>query len=199
MKKCNACGTQVEEQSNFCPYCGSSELIELETTSGLQNEQIPTREPQTESITDNGNGNIVAGIVGAFLFSILGGIIYFIIYQIGVIAGITGLITFVLANFGYGLFAKTKNKTSVVGLIVSSAATLIMIFLAEYFCISFEIYQIFKESGITIFDAIRVTPEFLADPEILPAVLKDLAFAYIFGIVAAASEIINLFKAKKKQ
>ena len=199
MKKCNACGTQVEEQSNFCPSCGSSELIELETTSGLQNEQIPTREPQTESITDNGNGNIVAGIVGAFLFSILGGIIYFIIYQIGVIAGITGLITFVLANFGYGLFAKTKNKTSVVGLIVSSVATLIMIFLAEYFCVSFEIYQVFKEGGITIFDAIRVTPEFLADPEILPGVLKDLAFAYIFGIVAAASEIINLFKAKKKQ
>ena len=148
---------------------------------------------------DNGNGNILAGFVGAFLFSIIGGLLYFVLYQIGIIAGICGLAIFVLANFGYGLFAKTKNKASIVGLIAAIVATIVMIFLAEYVSLSFEIFQAYKDQGITIFDAIRATPEFLAEPEIGNAVAGDLAFAYIFGFIASISNIVNIVKARKKK
>lgn len=37
MKKCNACGTQVDEQARFCPSCGSAELVE--TMSAAQQAQ----------------------------------------------------------------------------------------------------------------------------------------------------------------
>ena len=39
---------------------------------------------------NKGNGNILAGAVGAFLFALIGGVLYFVVYQIGFIAGICG-------------------------------------------------------------------------------------------------------------
>ncbi len=212
MKKCNACGAQVDEQARFCPTCGSAELIET-MTAAQQAQQLdqgqtyppifaPTYQVQNVENSDeedNGNGNILAGFVGAFLFSIIGGLLYFVLYQVGIIAGICGLAIFVLANFGYGLFAKTKNKASIAGLIAAIVATIVMIFLAEYVSLSFEIFQAYKDQGITIFDAIRATPEFLAEPEIGNAVAGDLAFAYIFGFIASISNIVNIVKARKKK
>ena len=189
MKKCSVCGTQTEDQTKFCAACGSSDFSVTEAES--------VNSAQGVSELETGHGNIIAGIVGAFLFSLIGGLLYFVVYQIGIIAGICGLVIFVLANFGYGLFAKTKNKASLVALIVSIVSMIVMIFLAEYFCLSFEIFQVYKELDITIFDAIKATPEFLAEPEISSAVTEDLTFAYIFGFIASIGNIRNIIKARK--
>lgn len=120
-------------------------------------------------------------------------------YQIGFIAAAIGLATFVLAHFGYGLFAKTKSDTSVARMIAAFIATIAMIYLAEYISLSFEVFQVFKDDGITIFDAIRATPVFLAEPEIKDAVVEDLAFAYFFSLIGAISFIVKAVKAKKVQ
>lgn len=185
MKRCNHCSTILEDQTDLCPNCGSSDL-------GIQAQpvQSPTEPPQAEG------GNAVAGIVGAFLFALLGGVLYFIIYQMGIIAGVCGLATFVLASFGYDLFSRTKNST--IGLIVSAIATIAAIYAAEYLCISFEILQVYKDLGITFFDAVRATSEFLQEAEIRSAFISDLAFAYIFGGAAVISNIVTALKAKKK-
>ena len=139
MKKCNVCGTQTEDQTKFCAACGSSDF------SVTESEIVNSAQDVSE--LETGHGNIIAGIVGAFLFSLIGGLLYFVVYQIGIIAGICGLVIFVLANFGYGLFAKTKNKASLVALIVSIVSMIVMIFLAEYFCLSFEIFRVFIKIG----------------------------------------------------
>ena len=212
MKMCNKCRAQVEDQSNFCTSCGGSDFSAIATNNEQPiqqlNEQVQNYPPiyiptyQTQTVEpaeqDLGNGNVIAGIVGAFLFALIGGLLYFVIYQIGVIAGICGLAIFVLANFGYNLFAK-GNKNTIVSLVVSIVMMIVMIFLAEYVSLSFEIFQTFKDEGITIFDAIRATPEFLAEPEIGNAVAGDLAFAYIFGFIASISNIVNIVKARKKK
>lgn len=146
-----------------------------------------------------GNGNIVAGVVGAFLFSIIGGIMYFILYQVGVVAGLCGLVTFVLANFGYNLFAKPDKKSSMVGLIISAVVMVVMIFIAEYVSLSYVIFQNYKDYGITIFDAIASTSDFLAEPEISGAVAQDLVFAYVFGVLAVMGNIVNNIKARRRK
>ena len=43
------------------------------------------------------NENVIAGIVGAFLFSLVGGVMWFVIYNLGFIAGISGLVGAVVA------------------------------------------------------------------------------------------------------
>lgn len=212
MKKCNACGVLVDEQAKTCPMCSSSDFTEATATAQQTQPTNPVQayppvtdpvySPQSVSVNEQenqGHGNILAGIVGAFLFSIIGGLLYFVIYQAGMIAGICGLVIFVLANFGYGLFARTKNKASMVALIVSIITMIVMIFLAEYVCVSYEIFRVFEDQNITIFDAIKVTPEFLAEPEIGDAVMGDLAFAYIFGFAATIGNIVNIVKARKKK
>ena len=207
MKRCNNCGALVQEEDKFCTHCGGGAFTAADVPQPMDPSQsepsayvpvYPGPEVAAEEETDKGHGNILAGVVGAFLFSIIGGALYFVVYQMGYIAGICGLVIFVLANFGYGLFAKNTNKASVVCLVVSILAMALMIFLAEYFCLSYEIYSVYESEGITFFDALRATPEFLTDSEVSSAVVEDLVFAYIFGFAASISNIISARKARKK-
>ena len=73
--------------------------------------------------------NVVAGIVGAFLFSLAGGILWFVIYLFGFIAGISGLVGAVCAIKGYSIFAK---KESMKGIIISVIISLLVIVAAWY-------------------------------------------------------------------
>ncbi len=206
MKKCNACATQLDDQAAFCSVCGSSDLSKIETLNGQPvdggaNATTPVMPsyPAPSAPVDNGHGNIVAGIVGAVLFAIIGAALYFVVYQMGFIAGICGLVMFVLADFGYGLFAQTKNKTSLVRLAAAVISMLVMIFVAEYLCLSYEIFQAYKEFDVTFFEAFKATPEFLTDPEISGAVIEDLIFAYGFGLLATIGNISQVIKARKNK
>ncbi len=183
----------MDDTLKICPTCGSSDVSEPVVV-----EPAPVPEVTVALPDINDNGNVLAGIVGAFLFSIIGGALYFLIYQGGYIAGICGLVIFVLANFGYGLFARTKNKYSVVALISSVVVMVVMIFVAEYLCLSYEIFTVYKDLDITFFDAVRATPEFMTYPEVTQAVIGDLALAYLFGFLAIITNVINVFKARKQ-
>ena len=208
MKKCNKCGTQADDQAAFCATCGSSDMSKIETLNGqpihADTNPFPPVVPTLNAPTaptppvDNGHGNILAGIIGALLFSLAGAVLYFVVYQMGFIAGICGLVMFVLADFGYGLFAQTKNKTSLVRLAVSFLSMAVMIFAAEYLCLSYEIFSVF-EGSIAFFEAVQLTPDFLSDPEISGAVIEDLIFAYGFGILATFGNISQVFKARKQK
>lgn len=141
--------------------------------------------------------NVIAGIVGAFLFSLIGGVLYFIIYQIGFIAGISGLVIFVLANFGYGLFSGKKN--SITGIIVSIICLILTTLLAEYMCIAYVIYDSFREYDISLFTAIRSTLDFIIDPEIgiLGDVTFDVLIALALGALSAFGSIRTAIRASK--
>lgn len=141
--------------------------------------------------------NYALGILGAVIFSLGGALVYFGLYQLNFIAGISGFIMFVLAQLGYNIFAKTNRKTTLAGMITSIVVMLVMIFVSEYFCLAFEIFNVFKDQGITFADAVAATPAFLAEPEVGNAVAGDLAFAYGFGIFAVISNIITFFKQRK--
>ena len=186
MKQCKNCRMQLDDRTVTCPYCGSTEMTEIS----------PRNNPL--EIEEKGVGNVIAGIVGAFLFALIGGILYFIVYQVGYIAGICGLVMFVLANYGYHLFAKGEKDT-VTGLVTAVIMTVVVIFLAEYLSLSYEIYTVFHEDfDITIFDAIRATPDFLTDPDIMGSVGKDLMMAYGFSVIGIIGNFANRRKAKKR-
>ena len=208
MKVCKQCQVQAPDEARFCGVCGSTEFVTVADSvqPGL-NQPLPvspmpvyaqpTPVVSAPPESADGNGNIVAGVVGAFLFSLVGAALYFILYQIGIIAGVSGLVMFVLASFGYGLFAKTKNKACVAGIVSAVIATLVMLFVAEYVCVAYDIFSVYQEYGVTFFEALRATPEFLAEPEISEAVIGDLAFAYLFGLIAVISNVVSLVKSRK--
>ncbi len=130
--------------------------------------------------------NIFAGIIGALLFAIIGGAVYFGVYQLGYIAGICGFIMFMLSNFGYSLFSGVKN--SMKGVITAIIMTIVMILVSEYICLAFDIYKAF-ESEVSFAEVLSYIPEFMQVSEIKTAVIKDLLFAYALGALATFGSI----------
>lgn len=49
--------------------------------------------------------NVVAGIIGAMIFSLAGGVLWFVLSQVGFYSAISGVVGVVCANIGYRLFA----------------------------------------------------------------------------------------------
>lgn len=144
--------------------------------------------------------NVLFGVVGSLLFGLVGGAIYFVIYQLGLIAGIAGLITVVLSIFGYKLFSGVKFSKK--GIIIAVIIAALMIPLAEYVCLGYEIFDVFKaEYDITFFDALRVTPQFLIDPEmeLIGPVAADIVIAYALSAVAAFSYVKTALKGENKK
>ena len=179
---------------------GASDWTEPNTAAeeaAQQYTEFPPIEPKARE-------NVLAGFVGAFLFALIGGALYFLIYQVGFIAGICGLITFVLASFGYGLLSGNRKQDSIPGLIASLLMMLLIIFLAEYLCAAYEIYRAFTDEvtgfgyNVSFIDVLRTMPKFLAEREILGAFLQDLIFAYALGLVASISNISRAVKARKQ-
>ena len=211
MKKCSFCGANSDDDAKFCPSCGGSDFSEVgaeqgSTLNGAQTISQPVVPVQPEQPTAHAEQvaapvreNIVTGAVGAFLFSLIGAALYVLIYQANIISGICGLVIFVLASFGYGVFARTKNRSSVPNIVVSVIVMAVMIFISEYICISLEIYKVYSDIGITVFDAISSVPEFLSVPEIRSDFLKELAWAYLFGFAVSASYIVRLVRERKNK
>lgn len=147
--------------------------------------QIPQMQP-TESVEEN----LLGGIVGAFLFSLAGGIVWFLLYQIGYLAAISGIIGVVCAIKGYAVFGKRESTK---GIIISTVIAFLVIVLAWYCCLSYDLFTAHKEwyaSGeldytVTFFDCVTNSYKLLEDTEIAAAYLKDLAIGLLFCVVGA--------------
>lgn len=150
--------------------------------------------------------NILAGVVGAFLFSLVGGILWFVLYQVGYLAAISGLIGVVCAVKGYTFFAKTKNE-SVRCVIISIITTVIVLAISWYLCVAFDIYNVYQEwfaAGevdftYTFFESVQVVPYFFEDSEILIAYLKDLGLGLLFAGLGVVYYLSIREKKMKKQ
>lgn len=146
--------------------------------------------------------NKVAGACGALLFALGGGVVYFLLYQMGFISALSGLIGVVLAMKGYAIFAK---KESVTGVVISAIMTLLVIVLAWYLCYAKDLYDAYQEwfaNGeidftITYAEAVQNGYIFFDEPEILSAYVKDLVMSLLFCAVGCFSNVHSAIKAQK--
>lgn len=150
--------------------------------------------------------NTLAGVVGALLFSLVGGVLWFVLYQIGYLAAVSGLIGVICAVKGYTFFAKTKNE-SVKCIIISVIATIIVLAASWYLCVAHDIYLAYKDwfaNGevdytLTFFESVRAVPVFFKDSELLTGYLKDLAFGLGFAVVGVIYYLSLREKKLKRQ
>ena len=150
------------------------------------------------------NENIFAGIVGAFLFSLAGGILWYVLYQVGFLAGISGVVGIFAAVRGYSFFAK---KQSVMGIVISIAIAVLVLIIAWYLCLATDVYNAHKEwynAGeidyqITFFQAVSFAYNYLAETDIAVAYLKDLGIGLALCAWASYSNVRSYIKAAKKQ
>ncbi|MBO5914066.1 MAG: hypothetical protein J6Q72_01845, partial [Clostridia bacterium] len=105
------------------------------------NNPDATQAPPVQPIAPK-EENVLAGIVGALLFSLAGGIVWFLLYQIGFLAAISGIIGVVCAIKGYAIFGK---RESVKGVIISTVLAFLVIVAAWYLCLSYDVYKAYQD------------------------------------------------------
>jgi uncharacterized transporter YbjL len=150
--------------------------------------------------------NVLAGAVGAFLFSLVGGILWFVLWQLGFLASLSGLVGVICAVKGYTFFAKTK-KESKICLVLSVIIAMAVLAIAWYACVAYDIYLAYQEwyaAGevdftLTYFESVSAVPYFFEDSEILTAYLGDLGMGLIFAIVGVVSYLASREKKMKAQ
>ena len=143
------------------------------------------------STSINEQENTLAGIVGAFLFSLVGGILWFVLYQIGFFASVSGFIGIICAVKGYMFFSKSKNE-SVKCVVISSIMTVIVLIVAWYFCVAYDLYLAVQSEfnagyidfTYTFFESVRVLPlYFMEDSTLLMAYLADLGGGLLCAVL----------------
>ena len=148
--------------------------------------------------------NTFAGVIGAFLFSLVGGVLWYVLYQIGFLAGISGVVGVFAAVRGYSFFA---GKQSVKGVVVSIVIAVLVLIVAWYICIANDLYIACKEwyeAGEidympSFFKTIATAYSFLAEPDILLAYLKDLGIGLALCVWASYSSVKNIIKDAKTE
>ncbi len=149
--------------------------------------------------------NFLSGLVGAFLFSLAGLAVYVLLYQIGILAWVSGFIATICAIRGYSFFAKGESKK---GIIAATVISVLIMVVAWYICLSIDVYGAYQEwyaNGeidftLTIFEAASSAYLFLSDPEIASAYLMDLLLSVLFcigGSIGPAKNALNRIRLKQ--
>ncbi|MBR5272729.1 MAG: hypothetical protein IKU25_04965 [Clostridia bacterium] len=136
-----------------------------------------------------------AGILGAFLFSLVGVIIWIIIYQLGYLAAISGLIGVICAIKGYSVFAK---KESIKGVVIAIIVMLIMMVVAWYAGLVISVYREL-DGMFTISEAFDLTNYCFKDAEFRSGAIGDLVKGILFCVIGGVGYAVTSIKRIKAE
>lgn len=134
--------------------------------------------------------NVVAGVVGAFLGTLVGVLCTVIIGQLGYVASVSGLIMAVGALKGYELLGGTLSKK---GAVISCVFILIMTYLAHRLTLAFAVTSALS---IGVFDSFQLVPALVSEGILeARAYWGDLALLYLFTLLGAVPTILGGLRA----
>ncbi len=145
--------------------------------------------------------NVLFGVIGAFLFALLGGALYIGLSLIGFISWISGYVAVVCAIKGWAIFAKKESKR---GIIISVILAAIVLIIAWYvgFCIEMvDAYKAYYAAGEVDFVP-SLTMYIFSVQSFMDLTVNPLDFVYLalsLGLGAAGcwSYISSMIKRQK--
>ena len=213
MKKCSQCGRSYSDLVNTCSYCGTP--LNGGATSGPAQKQQPRQTytpparpntppvqppvqpytPPVQPITPKTapsavTENVGKGILGAFLFAIGGLIVQIILINIGIIAALAGIATFLLAITGYQKFSGIGRGDSRKAVWICVPISLLMIGLGTF--LGYGIYA-GRIWDVPASEALSVIQE---NQELMDAVMADFGKTVAFW---GASVVFSLIRSRKKK
>ena len=130
--------------------------------------------------------NYALGLLGAILGVILGSVVWIILYQMDIIAGLAGFAISICAVKGYFLLG---GKLSKVGFAIIIITIILGVLFAE--CAGLTIYWM-RHFDCGVSDAINSIIDALAYSEFASAIGKDLMFGYLFTAIASVGYLKKL-------
>lgn len=138
---CKKCGAKIEENANFCPYCGDKTGSNTSSNSNNSNEikylddypknKIEYADDRNNEITDGKKDyKCLIGLVVAILSIFL----TFVHFALGLAGAIIGLVLIIIG------FKKTNKSLRITSLILAIISLIIVIFVSTFMVVSsFEI------------------------------------------------------------
>lgn len=162
---CEHCGAMLNAGSTSCTVCGTPVNA---VATGVE-LAAPER--------------VGMGILGALIGAILGGASIILLSRLGYVAAISGIITAFATLKGYELLGKRLSKT---GVIVSVILMVLTPFLAYNVDLVWQLYDGWKEYGVTLAETIPLLVDVMAeDAELVRMYLSELGMIYLFAALGA--------------
>lgn len=181
---------------NACQHCAVTEGVESYAINDMPaflcapccNNRLEAQAEKKQEVARK-KENLIGGIAGAFLGSILGAICIVLLGQIGYVASLSGVVMGVCALKGYEMLG---GKLSIKGIIISVLLMVVMVYIGQRFDYAIEIAKVFKVDVITGF---RLVPAFLTEGAIETAsYYANLAMLYLFTALGGGSTVGNALK-----
>lgn len=184
-----------------CQFCGTSEApIDTYSIGGLpviacsacfkkQNEaMLASLHEQNQK-----KENWLAGIVGAFIGSLIGVGVIILLGQLGYVAALSGIAMAVCALKGYELLGgKLSNK----GIIGSVLIMVIMVYLGNRIDWSISVANYYTD--VDYFYAFRILPDLLREGYLEASqYYGNLALVYLFTAIGAIPTILSVIRDRK--
>jgi len=181
MKNCCYCGEIINDTAEKCPVC-YKEFTDEDMNTMMQKrheDELKANEKLIKSL--NKKENVILGIIGALLGAAIGGVLWLFLARIGFIVGLAGCAIIYCATTIYRLMAGGLSR---LGILICVIASIIMIYVANYFSIVLEVFSIVR-SRLDISDVMSHMPEFLGQPEVSSVFYKNLTMGYIIAGIAS--------------
>ena len=213
MKKCSQCGRAYSDLITTCSYCGTPLGGSAPAGSGkpvpppvrpaaqpMRSSTPPVRPaaqpvrsstppvqpaPAAGSTTEN----VGKGFLGACLFATGGAVIQAVLINIGIVAAISGIITYFLAIYGYQKLSGIGNASSKKAIWIGIPVSLLMVILGTAFGYSFYCAQYW---GVSMSEAAHLIQQSSA---IIDAMGEDIMSSLMLWGV---SVVVSLIRGRNK-
>lgn len=138
--------------------------------------------------------NLIGGIVGAFLGSLIGVVCIVILSQLGYVAALSGIVMAVCTIKGYEMLGGKLNTR---GIIITSVIMLLMVYVGDRVDWAIRIASELEWDIFTSFRAVSYLIEMEAIE--LGGYIANLVLLYIFTILGAVPSIISSVKNEKME
>lgn len=176
---------------NVCDKCGTTDHVSLcqvgNELSQLCQEHFEEAKSAIGQSIDASNaeqGNMVAGLFGAFLGCLVGAAIIAIIGALGFYTSIGGIVLGIFAFKGYDMAGK---KISKLGVVLTIVMMVIVVYLAQMVSYALYLSVVLETSFMTILTVLHEL--IFSDSEIISAYYLELALLYLFTTIGAISPI----------
>lgn len=218
MKKCSQCGRAYSDLITTCSYCGTplggnapagsarpvppparpAAQPVRSSTPPVQTAPQPAPQPARSSTPPAQPApaaglaaeNVGKGFLGACLFGLGGAVVQAILINIGIVAAISGIITYFLAIYGYQKLSGAGAASSKKAVWIAIPISLLMIMLGTAFGYSFYCANLW---GVRVSEAAHLIQQ---NSALIDAMGQDIMSSLMLW---GASVVISLIRGRKKK
>ena len=218
MKKCSQCGRAYSDLITTCSYCGTplggnapagsarpvppparpAAQPVRSSTPPVQTAPQPAPQPARSSTPPAQPApaaglaaeNVGKGFLGACLFGLGGAVVQAILINIGIVAAISGIITYFLAAYGYQKLSGAGAASSKKAVWIAIPISLLMIMLGTAFGYSFYCANLW---GVRVSEAAHLIQQ---NSALIDAMGQDIMSSLMLW---GASVVISLIRGRKKK